>query len=135
MSSVVRRAEDTEDMMADMEKIFPLEDLVEELPTTTEQSQQNIFKKIKRQLSFTLKRTHSAFFDSRQSSVDSTNSSDEVPSKAVGEERGKLRKGLSEDGKGAYHSPLERCIISREKRLRRRISFDNYSAILGKTRR
>merc|ERR1712203_479833 len=103
---VVSRAEDTEDTMADMEKIYPLEDLVEELPTEAGQTQQNIFKKIKRQLSFTLKRTHSAFFDSRQGSVDSTCSSEEVPSKAGSQERGKLRKGLSEDGKGAYHSPL-----------------------------
>ena len=68
--------------MADMtemaEKIHPVEDTVEELASHGVGNTPNIFQKLKRQLTFTLERTHSAFFDERQGSIDSSSSSEEV---------------------------------------------------------
>ena len=65
--------------MADMaEKIHPVEDIVEELASHGVVNTTNIFQKLKRQLTFTLKRTHSAFFDERHASIDSNSSSEEV---------------------------------------------------------
>ena len=124
--------------MAEMaEKIYPVEDIVEEIASHGVGNTTNIFQKLKRQLTFTLKRTHSAFFDERHKSIDLNTSSEEVEVRMISNKgqdgRSQLRKGRSEEGQGSYHSPLERCIISREKRLRRKMSFDNYSAYLNKT--
>ena len=111
------------DMREMVDKIHPVGDTVEELPTNSS----NIFQKLKRRMSFTLKRTHSAFFDNRQESLDSNSSSEEVEVRMISkkglEGRTKFQKGRSEEGQGSYHSPLERCIISRERRLRRKMSL------------
>ena len=113
------------------EKVHPLEDIVEDIAS---ENSSNLLRKLKKQFSFTMKRTHSAFFFDRQESESSVLSEvdDEDVKIRRQKDRPQVTKGRSEEGQGSYQSPLERCIISREKRLRRRMSFDNFSNYLNK---
>ena len=122
------------DMTEMVEKIHPAEEIS---ATNDVETSSNLFQKLKRQLTFTLKRGSSAFFDDRQESFDSNCSSEGVEERILSqkghEARSNFRKGRSEEIHGGYHSPLERCILSRERRLRRKMSVDNFSLHLNKT--
>ena len=98
-----------------------------------------IFQRLKRSLTFTLGRTQSSFFEYNKQEPDSCSStSDEVEVQNIISQKGmEARKSFgkrrSVKNQSFYHSPLERCIISREKRLIRKASFDNYSMYFNKS--
>ena len=124
------------DMTEMVEKIHPAEDIVEESAMQERETSSNIFQKLKRQLTFSLKRRSSVFLDDRKDSFDSNCSSEGVEvriiSQRVKEARSNFRKGRSEGSQGGgYHSPLERCILSRERRLKRRMTVDNFAVYLN----